>query len=191
MDEPITQGEGSSYSSKKVSTVTTGSVETGTAIDPNNPRKEELLGGRTPSPGDNRKEESHSMKSMHQNRANDDDLTIIDKLVQLDMLREQLERSMSDGFAQLARANFHNRDAISIRYGRDYWNENYEGCWSVDVNETGVSLNRSNGVDPLRFFAGGINVPSSLRSSQSKFRSAMELVAPLVNCQNDLNKYCT
>lgn len=48
-------------------------------------------------------------------------------LAEYDSLLEQLAKTMGDGFANISRANYHNKDTLRGKYGKDYWDDAYEG----------------------------------------------------------------
>lgn len=54
-----------------------------------------------------------------------------------DMLLEQLQKSISEGFIDLGRANFHNKDSLRGRYGSDYYDESYEGLIEARIKDDG------------------------------------------------------
>lgn len=64
-------------------------------------------------------------------------MDLLQLLVRYDFLLEQLQKSMSDGFNNLCRANYHNKDSLRGRYGRDYWDETYEGQLVVETDTSG------------------------------------------------------
>lgn len=48
---------------------------------------------------------------------------------------EQLQAGLSAGFNHLSRANYHNKDSIRGRYGRDYWDNTFTGTQFISVLE--------------------------------------------------------
>lgn len=62
-----------------------------------------------------------------------DHLELLKLLSRYDALLEQLQSTMSEGFSQLGRANYHNKDSLRGRYGKDYWDESYEGHVRIQV----------------------------------------------------------
>lgn len=58
---------------------------------------------------------------------NDEYLNLVELLFKYDELLEQLQTCMSEGYTNLGRANYHNKDSLRGRYGRDYWDELYIG----------------------------------------------------------------
>lgn len=64
-------------------------------------------------------------------------LELLKLLAQYDLLLEQLQNSMSAGFQNLGRANYHNKDTLRGRYGSDYWDESYEGQVIVERQPDG------------------------------------------------------
>ena len=69
-----------------------------------------------------------------------DHLELLKLLARYDTLLEQLQRTMSEGFSQLGRANYHNKDSLRGRYGSDYWDESYEGHLRVRLGENELSI---------------------------------------------------
>ncbi|QLQ80955.1 hypothetical protein HG537_0E03100 [Torulaspora globosa] len=66
-----------------------------------------------------------------------DYLELLKLLSRYDFLLEQLQKTMKDGFHNLGRANYHNKDTLRGRYGSDYWDESYEGQIVVESQEDG------------------------------------------------------
>lgn len=62
-------------------------------------------------------------------------LDLLEQLNKYDMLLEQLQRTMSEGFINLGRANFHNKDSLRGRYGSDYYDESFEGLIEVRISD--------------------------------------------------------
>ncbi|CDO92347.1 unnamed protein product [Kluyveromyces dobzhanskii CBS 2104] len=60
---------------------------------------------------------------------------IVTKLAVYDSLLEQLQSSFQEGFHNLSRANYHNKDALRGSYGKDYWDENYTGYRYVRIDD--------------------------------------------------------
>ena len=60
---------------------------------------------------------------------------LLDQLATYDSLLEQLQRSFSDGFINLSRANYYNKDTLRGKYGMDYYDESYPGQVFVDVDK--------------------------------------------------------
>lgn len=67
-------------------------------------------------------------------------MDLLQLLSRYDFLLEQLQKSMSDGFNNLCRANYHNKDSLRGRYGMDYWDETYEGQLITEI-DVGGKLN--------------------------------------------------
>ncbi|SMN18448.1 similar to Saccharomyces cerevisiae YHR060W VMA22 Peripheral membrane protein that is required for vacuolar H+-ATPase (V-ATPase) function [Maudiozyma saulgeensis] len=65
-------------------------------------------------------------------------LTLLESISTYDMLLDQLQKSMSEGFIDLGRANFHNKDSLRGRYGSDYYDESYEGLIEAHINGDGL-----------------------------------------------------
>lgn len=145
-------------------------------------------------------------------------LELLKLLSRYDLLLEQLQKSMSEGFSQLGRANYHNKDSLRGRYGRDYWDESYEGQLIVQAGkelsvklrteptqeplENVSSLRRrgekarpdktvSNARNPISMFGGALSIPSSLRQSQSNFKSSIPLIVELINCRRRIERLIT
>ncbi|CEP64560.1 Vma22p LALA0_S12e01706g [Lachancea lanzarotensis] len=68
---------------------------------------------------------------------------LLELLAHYDYLLEQLEVSFSEGFQHLSRANFHNKDAVRGRYGRDYWDERFKGSQFVSHKDSTISIMES------------------------------------------------
>ncbi|SCU96534.1 LAFA_0G06810g1_1 [Lachancea sp. 'fantastica'] len=68
---------------------------------------------------------------------------LLELLARYDFLLEQLEVSFTDGFQNLSRANFHNKDAVRGRYGSDYWDEKFRGSQFVSFRDSNASLMES------------------------------------------------
>lgn len=62
-------------------------------------------------------------------------LELLKLLSKYDLLLEQLQKNMTEGFQNLGRANYHNKDTLRGRYGSDYWDESYEGQLFVERQE--------------------------------------------------------
>lgn len=62
---------------------------------------------------------------------------LLKQLSKYDLLLEQLQKSMTDGFYNLGRANYHNKDSLRGRYGMDYWDKSYGGELAVNVDKEG------------------------------------------------------
>ncbi|QLL33398.1 hypothetical protein HG536_0E03090 [Torulaspora globosa] len=70
-----------------------------------------------------------------------DYLELLRLLSRYDLLLEQLQKTMGEGFQNLGRANYHNKNALRGRYGSDYWDECYEGQIAVErQNDGSVSI---------------------------------------------------
>ncbi|CCE62832.1 hypothetical protein TPHA_0D01930 [Tetrapisispora phaffii CBS 4417] len=65
-----------------------------------------------------------------------DILDLLENLSKYNLLLEQLQNSMRDGYSNLSRANYHNKDSIRGRYGKDYWDYSYTGNKTVKVDLT-------------------------------------------------------
>ncbi|EDO14918.1 hypothetical protein Kpol_1005p5 [Vanderwaltozyma polyspora DSM 70294] len=61
-------------------------------------------------------------------------LEVLELLSKYNGLLEQLQKGFGEGFSNLGRANYHNKDALRGRYGRDYWDETYEGELEVHIS---------------------------------------------------------
>lgn len=84
---------------------------------------------------------------MHEAINNDDEkyLALLEQLTRYDMLLEQLQKTMSEGFINLGRANFHNKDSLRGRYGSDYYDESFEGLIEVRVsNKNKITMYKKN-----------------------------------------------
>lgn len=140
------------------------------------------------------------------------------QLEEYDQLLEQLQASMSKGFYNLSRANFHNKDSLRGKYGMDYYDENYIGQFQLEFDEkegvfskvpivvenneeliseenelkvksrkTNIKKREKNNdhkrkdYDPIIMFGGCLNIPSSLRQSQSTFKSCVPLFLQIIN----------
>lgn len=68
-------------------------------------------------------------------------LKLLQKLSIYDELLEQLQVSFSDGFSHLSRANYHNKDSLRGRYGKDYWDEKFAGTQFIKVHGSRFSKN--------------------------------------------------
>ncbi|SCV02831.1 LAMI_0H03334g1_1 [Lachancea mirantina] len=71
---------------------------------------------------------------------NDTLLKLLDLLANYDTLLEQLQTSFSEGFYQLSRANYHNKDSIRGRFGMDYWDNTFEGTQLISVSESAFNV---------------------------------------------------
>ncbi|CCD24486.1 Vma22p NDAI_0D01720 [Naumovozyma dairenensis CBS 421] len=60
---------------------------------------------------------------------------LLNLLSRYDQLLEQLSNSISTGFHNLSRANYHNKDSLNGRYGKDYWDESYVGEITVEITQ--------------------------------------------------------
>ncbi|KAL3234958.1 Vacuolar ATPase assembly protein VMA22 [Nakaseomyces bracarensis] len=69
-----------------------------------------------------------------------DVLELLKLLSEYDSLLEQLAKAMGDGFANISRANYHNKDALRGKYGKDYWDAAYEGQVEVLCDSTVVDI---------------------------------------------------
>lgn len=150
-----------------------------------------------------------------------DHLELLKLLARYDTLLEQLQRTMSEGFSQLGRANYHNKDSLRGRYGSDYWNNSYEGHLRAQIDENGVSIGQVEGreytskevledekflrrrgaekskrninlqKDPITMFGGALSTPTSLRQSQSHFKGSIPLMVELINCRRRIESIAT
>ncbi|QLG70466.1 hypothetical protein HG535_0A04060 [Zygotorulaspora mrakii] len=75
---------------------------------------------------------------MTKDMMNDDSyIGLLKLLAKYDLLLEQFQKSMADGFYNLGRANYHNKDSLRGRYGMDYWDRSYEGQLVADIDGRG------------------------------------------------------
>ncbi|SCU98162.1 LADA_0H10990g1_1 [Lachancea dasiensis] len=72
---------------------------------------------------------------------------LLELLAHYDGLLEQFQVACGDGFFQLSRANYHNKDAIRERYGKDYWDETYRGSRFVSIEGTKFTFKDSETVE--------------------------------------------
>ncbi|KAH7589163.1 uncharacterized protein GVI51_D03729 [Nakaseomyces glabratus] len=66
-----------------------------------------------------------------------DMIQLLQLLADYDALLEQLSKSMHDGFNNISRANYHNKDALRGKYGKDYWDDGYVGQVMAEVMVSG------------------------------------------------------
>jgi hypothetical protein len=144
------------------------------------------------------------------------DSEITEYLTKLDeyiALRQALQKKMSSGFIELARAKYTGRP-----YGRDFWDENVRatrmvecgqkmklvGADAVDAQEKSTLKHRKPGkihetvekaaaeekekkqYDPINMF--GVLVPYSLRLSQAEFQKSLDDMVNLINLQKELDQ---
>ena len=69
---------------------------------------------------------------------NDDLIGLLKKLSEYDVLLDRLQGQMADGFYNLSRANYHNKDSLRGSYGRDYWDQTFAGTRFVRIEQDGV-----------------------------------------------------
>lgn len=63
-------------------------------------------------------------------------LTLLEQLSQYDFELEQLSKCFVDGFNQLSRANYYNKDSLfGSKYGSMYYDMNYEGQLYIKLTE--------------------------------------------------------
>lgn len=60
---------------------------------------------------------------------------IVKNLATYDSLLEQLQASFEEGYHQLSRANYHNKNTLRGSYGKDYWDETYTGNRYISIND--------------------------------------------------------
>lgn len=63
-------------------------------------------------------------------------LLLVRKLSLYDTLLEQLQTGFQNGFNQLSRANYYNKDSLRGSYGQDYWDETFVGTRFVKITVT-------------------------------------------------------
>lgn len=78
-----------------------------------------------------------------------DHLELLRLLARYDALLEQLQKTMSEGFGQLSRANYHNKDSLRGRYGSDYWDKSYDGHLRVELNGNELHIKRQDEKKPV------------------------------------------
>ncbi|CAI4485489.1 CNT_collapsed_G0023300.mRNA.1.CDS.1 [Saccharomyces cerevisiae] len=62
-------------------------------------------------------------------------LRLIELLSNYDSTLEQLQKGFQDGYIQLSRSNYYNKDSLRGNYGEDYWDETYIGQLMATVEE--------------------------------------------------------
>ena len=62
-------------------------------------------------------------------------LRLIELLANYDSALEQLQKGFQDGYIQLSRSNYYNKDSLRGNYGKDYWDKNYTGQLMAIVEE--------------------------------------------------------
>ena len=77
---------------------------------------------------------THSTTNMT-NSSDNEYVQLMAELSQYNMLLEQLQSTMSEGFINLGRANFHNKDSLRGRYGADYYDESFPGLFTVSIDK--------------------------------------------------------
>ena len=67
--------------------------------------------------------------------ADDEYVQLLAELSQYNMLLEQLQSTLAEGFINLGRANFHNKDSLRGRYGADYYDESFTGLFTAAIDK--------------------------------------------------------
>lgn len=96
-------------------------------------------------------------------------LSLLEQLNQYDFELEQLSKCFIEGFNQLSRANYYNKDSLfGSKYGSMYYDMNYEGQLYVQINENENQLNILNKNDLDKNTDNEIS--SSISSSTSNLK---------------------
>ncbi|CCH58100.1 hypothetical protein TBLA_0A03000 [Henningerozyma blattae CBS 6284] len=61
-------------------------------------------------------------------------LELLKKLNDYDQSLDILQSNFKDGMYHLSRANYHNKDSLRGNYGEDYWDNTYEGHFTVNID---------------------------------------------------------
>lgn len=148
-------------------------------------------------------------------------LEVIELLDKYDLLLEQLECAMKDGFFNLSRSNYYNKNSLRGSYGKDYWDNTYIGQQFVRVDGTillkrdlseldktseddiekdnqlknrkcsGEKKKKPRITNPLYMFGSILSIPNTLRQSQSNFESCIPLLLEIASCKNQINQIIT
>ncbi|AGO09943.1 AaceriAAL048Wp [[Ashbya] aceris (nom. inval.)] len=98
---------------------------------------------------------------MGQRLVGDDDLIrLLKKLSEYDVLLDRLQGQMTDGFYNLSRANYHNKDSLRGSYGSDYWDQTFAGTQFVRIERDRVILEETEakaGNDETQAAEGGLH----------------------------------
>lgn len=123
-------------------------------------------------------------------KLNRDYLELLKKLSHYDYLLEQLQQNFNDGFSNLNKANFYNKDSLRGKYGQDYYDLNYEGQLTVVIDsqkQNFINIKRNMELnDPIQMF-GMLSIPTSLRQCQDDFKKSITVIQELNNCKNEIN----
>lgn len=65
-------------------------------------------------------------------------------LAEYDTKLDRLKDTLSQGFYNLSKANFYNKDSITSSYGSDYWDSNFTGTEFIEIDSNGVFRRNEN-----------------------------------------------
>ncbi|CCF58103.1 hypothetical protein KAFR_0D04550 [Kazachstania africana CBS 2517] len=67
--------------------------------------------------------------------SNEQYIELVGQLSRYNELLDALQLNFNEGFYNLARANFHNKDSLRGKYGKDYYDESYKGQYEIKIDE--------------------------------------------------------
>ncbi|KAK5781656.1 Vma22p PWA37_004552 [Arxiozyma heterogenica] len=129
-------------------------------------------------------------------------LTLLEQLSQYDFELEQLSKCFADGFNQLSRANYYNKDSLfGSNYGSIYYDMNYEGQLYVQISlnnnendhqltildKTGINRNTDNDQSSFQAGASGLKQRNIHKRGTGKFSGLKEKTETLEKQPNESN----
>ncbi|KOG99123.1 Vma22p [Saccharomyces eubayanus] len=83
---------------------------------------------------------SKATTAQDMNASDGQHLRLLELLADYDSTLEQLQKGFQDGYIQLSRSNYYNKDSLRGNYGKDYWDETYVGQLVAAVDESSSKL---------------------------------------------------
>lgn len=78
--------------------------------------------------------------AQNMNATDEQYLRLLELLSNYNSTLEQLQKGFRDGYIQLSRSNFYNKDSLRGNYGKDYWDKTYMGQLMATVEKTDSKL---------------------------------------------------
>jgi vacuolar-type H+-ATPase subunit D/Vma8 len=114
----------------------------------------------------------------------------LERLDQYQQLQAVLSSELSQGYMDIARANYSTSTSASglRRFGQDQYDERVKAAKKIKINDentvTLAMVESEKKVNPINMF--GILVPSSLREAQQCFVVALDKIIEVINSKQDL-----
>lgn len=83
---------------------------------------------------------SETTRTHNMNATDGEHLRLLELLADYNSTLEQLQKGFQDGYIQLSRSNYYNKDSLRGNYGKDYWDETYVGQLAAAVEESSSKL---------------------------------------------------